>query len=126
MARSYRMMSIMPFHWQAGRASMKAMSTATTMRAVSQNTIGGPEVLTEVAVPRPSPGPSQVLVRVHAAGLNPTDWKHRALPGLFLGEPPFVLGWDVSGVVESVGVGVTLFKPGDEIFGMLPYPSGAG
>lgn len=105
---------------------MEGMNTTKTMRAVSQDTVGGPEVLTEVELPRPEAGPSQVLVRVHAAGLNPTDWKHRALPGLFLGEPPFVLGWDVSGVVESVGVGVTLFKPGDEIFGMLPYPHGAG
>nr|WP_198151347.1 NADP-dependent oxidoreductase [Kibdelosporangium sp. MJ126-NF4] len=96
------------------------------MRAISQDVVGGPEVLTEVVLPRPEPGPSQVLVRVHAAGLNPTDWKHRGLQDLFLGEPPFVLGWDVSGVVEAVGMGVTLFKPGDEVFGMLPYPHGVG
>ncbi|TCO53178.1 NADPH:quinone reductase-like Zn-dependent oxidoreductase [Actinocrispum wychmicini] len=96
-----------------------------TMRAISQDTLGGPEVLTEVELPRPVPGPSQVLVRVHAAALNPTDYGHRA-KGMFLGEPPFVLGWDVSGVVESVGLGVTLYKPGDEVFGMLPYPFGAG
>ncbi|WP_344880977.1 NADP-dependent oxidoreductase [Allokutzneria multivorans] len=95
------------------------------MRAISQNTLGGPEVLAEVELPKPTPGPSELLVRVHAAGLNPTDWKHRANGG-WLGEPPFVLGWDVSGVVEAVGVGVTLFKPGDEVFGMLPYPHGAG
>jgi NADPH:quinone reductase-like Zn-dependent oxidoreductase len=64
-------------------------------------------------------------VRVHAAGMNPTDWKHRA-HRIFLGPPPFVLGWDVSGVVEATGFGVTLFKPGDEVFGMLPYPHGVG
>lgn len=97
----------------------------TTMRAISQDVLGGPEVLNEVQVPRPEPGVSEVLVRVHAAGLNPTDWKHRS-SGLFLGQPPFVLGWDVSGEVEQVGTGVTLFKPGDEVFGMLPYPHGAG
>ncbi|MFI5502432.1 NADP-dependent oxidoreductase [Nocardia asteroides] len=97
-----------------------------TMRAISQDTLGGPEVLREIELPRPTPGPSQLLVRVHAAGLNPTDWKHRALPGLFLPAPPFVLGWDVSGVVEAVGFGVTLFAPGDEVFGMLPYPHGHG
>jgi NADPH:quinone reductase-like Zn-dependent oxidoreductase len=66
-----------------------------------------------------------VLVRVRAAGVNPTDWKHRATGG-FLGEPPFVLGWDVSGVVEAVGIGVAAFAPGDEVFGMLPYPFGHG
>ncbi|MFE3886621.1 NADP-dependent oxidoreductase [Streptomyces lydicus] len=95
------------------------------MRAISQDTLGGPEVLKEVELARPEPGLSEVLVAVHAAGLNPTDWKHRA-GGPFLGGPPFVLGWDVSGVVEAVGFGVTLFQPGDEVFGMLPYPHGVG
>lgn len=105
---------------------MTSTKTITTMRAISQDTIGGPEVLQEVELPRPEPGPSELLIRVHAAGLNPTDWKHRSIPGLFVGEPPFVLGWDVSGVVEEVGLGVTLFKPGDEVLGMLPYPHGVG
>jgi NADPH:quinone reductase-like Zn-dependent oxidoreductase len=95
------------------------------MRAIRQTVLGGPEVLEEVVVERPSPGPSEVLVRVRAAGVNPTDWKHRATGG-FLKEPPFVLGWDVSGVVEAVGLGVAVFKPGDEVFGMLPYPFGVG
>ena len=97
----------------------------TTMRAISQDVFGGPEVLKLVELDRPEPGLSEVLVRVHAAGLNPTDWKHRARR-IFLGPPPFVLGWDVSGVVEATGYGVTLVKPGDEVFGMLPYPYGVG
>ncbi|POX47135.1 NADPH:quinone reductase [Streptomyces sp. Ru71] len=97
----------------------------TTMRAVSQDVLGGPEVLKVIELPRPAPRPNQVLVRVRAAGVNPTDWKHRAL-GAFLGRPPFVLGWDVSGVVEAVGIGVARFRPGDEVFGMLPYPYGHG
>ncbi|MFF8673957.1 NADP-dependent oxidoreductase [Streptomyces sp. NPDC015242] len=101
------------------------MSTQNTMRAISQDVLGGPEVLKEVEIERPVPGPNKVLVRVRAAGLNPTDWKHRATGG-FLGEPPFVLGWDVSGVVEAVGIGVAAFEPGDEVFGMLPYPYGHG
>ncbi|MEV5760692.1 NADP-dependent oxidoreductase [Streptomyces tendae] len=96
-----------------------------TMRAVSQDVLGGPEVLKEVRPERPEPRPNEVLVRVRAAGVNPTDWKHRANGG-FLGEPPFVLGWDVSGVVESVGIGVAAFRPGDEVFGMLSYPFGHG
>jgi NADPH:quinone reductase-like Zn-dependent oxidoreductase len=94
------------------------------MRAIGQRILGGPEVLEEIELPRPTPGFSEV--RVRAAGLNPTDWKHRALPNLNLPAPPFVLGWDVSGVVEAVGVGVTLFQPGDQVFGMLPYPHGHG
>lgn len=101
------------------------MSTANTMRAISQDVLGGPEVLKEVEVERPEPRANEVLVRVRAAGVNPTDWKHRAL-GIFLGEPPFVLGWDVSGVVEAVGLGVAAFAPGDDVFGMLPYPFGVG
>jgi NADPH:quinone reductase-like Zn-dependent oxidoreductase len=99
--------------------------TKPTMRAISQDILGGPEVLKEVELDQPEPGLSQVLVRVRAAGVNPTDWKHRA-HSIFLGPPPFVLGWDVSGVVEATGFGSTLFKPGDEVFGMLPYPGGAG
>jgi len=99
--------------------------TTATMRAIRQEVLGGPEVLHEVEVEKPEPGFSQILVRVHAAGLNPTDWGHRAY-GVFLGQPPFILGWDVSGVVEATGFGVTLFKPGDEVFGMLPYPFGVG
>ncbi|WP_037885406.1 NADP-dependent oxidoreductase [Streptomyces viridochromogenes] len=101
------------------------MSTVNTMRAISQDVLGGPEVLKEVEVQRPAPRPNEILVRVRAAGVNPTDWKHRANGG-FLGEPPFVLGWDVSGVVEAVGVGVARFEPGDEVFGMLSYPFGHG
>ena len=99
--------------------------TTTTMRAIRQEILGGPEVLREVNVPRPEPGPSEMLVRVRAAGVNPTDWGHRAHQ-IFLGAPPFTLGWDVSGVVEAVGFGVTIFRPGDEVFGMLPYPHGVG
>ncbi|MGW3727810.1 NADP-dependent oxidoreductase [Streptomyces sp. NPDC000851] len=101
------------------------MSDVNTMQTISQDILGGPEVLKEVRIERPAPRPNEVLVRVRAAGVNPTDWKHRASGG-FLGQPPFVLGWDVSGVVEATGIGVALFKPGDEVFGMLPYPFGHG
>ncbi|MCP2341573.1 NADP-dependent oxidoreductase [Actinomadura rupiterrae] len=95
------------------------------MRAISQDVLGGPEVLKQVEVERPHPGPSEVLIRVRAASVNPTDWIHRAT-GLILGTPPFILGWDVSGVVEQTGLGVTLHQPGDEVFGMLSYPYGHG
>jgi NADPH:quinone reductase-like Zn-dependent oxidoreductase len=101
------------------------MSTVNTMRVITQNALGGPEVLEVAEVDRPAPRANEILIRVRAAGLNPTDWKHRATGG-FLGEPPFTLGWDVSGVVEAVGVGVARFAPGDEVFGMLSYPWGHG
>ncbi|WP_371600628.1 NADP-dependent oxidoreductase [Streptomyces sp. NBC_00564] len=101
------------------------MSTVNTMRVISQHVLGEPEVLEVIEVERPEPRANEILIKVHAAGVNPTDWKHRASGG-FLGEPPFVLGWDVSGVVEAVGVGVARFKAGDEVFGMLSYPWGHG
>ena len=101
------------------------MTNEATMRAVQQQTLGEPDVLAVVDLPRPAPRTNEVLIRVEAASVNPTDWKHRANGG-FLGEPPFVLGWDLSGVVEEVGIGVARFSPGDEVFGMLSYPFGHG
>ena len=91
------------------------------MRAIRQRSLGGPEVLELVDVPRPEPGPTEVLVRVTGAGVNPVDWKVRARGGL-LGDPPFTVGWDVAGVVEELGRGVTRFAPGDRVFGMLRFP----
>ncbi|ONI78607.1 NADPH:quinone reductase [Actinosynnema sp. ALI-1.44] len=98
------------------------------MRAISQNEFGGPEVLQEIDVPRPEPLPTEVLVRVVSAGINPVDAKTRAGGGMagLLGEPPFILGWDVSGVVEAVGFGVHTLKPGDEVYGMPRFPHQAG
>jgi NADPH:quinone reductase-like Zn-dependent oxidoreductase len=91
------------------------------MRAISQETLGGPEVLELVEMPRPDPAPTEVLVRVTAAGVNPVDWKVRAGGG-FLGQPPFTVGWDVAGVVEELGRGVTRFRAGDRVFGMPRFP----
>ncbi|MFD5711934.1 NADP-dependent oxidoreductase [Streptomyces pharetrae] len=99
--------------------------TATTMRAIHQEVLGGPEVLHATEVERPTPRANQVLIRVRAAGVNPIDLKHRAA-GMLLGAPPFVLGWDVSGTVEETGFGVSALVPGDEVFGMLPFPYGNG
>lgn len=96
-----------------------------TMKAVSQDELGGPEVLKLVSLPTPEPGISEILVRVHAASVNPIDGANRET-GAFVGEPPFVLGWDVCGRVEAVGPGVTLYKPGDVVFGLLPFPQAHG
>ncbi|GGP53741.1 NADPH:quinone reductase [Saccharothrix coeruleofusca] len=103
------------------------MSDAS-MRAVVQHAIGGPDVLSVEQVPRPEPLPTEVRVKVHAAGINPVDWKTRAGSGMagVLGEPPFTLGWDVSGVVEKVGFGVTTLREGDEVYGMPWFPRAAG
>ena len=94
------------------------------MRAITQYTVGGPEVLELVDVPRPEPAPTEVLVRVGAAGVNPVDWKVR-MRGGFLGEPPFTVGWDIAGVVEALGAGVTRFEVGDRVFGMPRFPKEA-
>lgn len=94
------------------------------MRAIEQDRLGGPEVLKLVNVDRPEPGLAEVLVRVRAVGVNPTDFWHRATGGL-LGRP-VRLGWDLSGMVEAVGVGAALFRPGDEVFGMPRLPQAAG
>ncbi|CAM3948192.1 NADP-dependent oxidoreductase [Kibdelosporangium persicum] len=98
------------------------------MRAISQTEFGGTEVLHEIDVPRPEPLPTEVLVRVVSAGVNPVDAKTRAGGGMadVLGKPPFVLGWDVSGVVEEAGFGVHTLKPGDEVYGMPWFPRQAG
>jgi NADPH:quinone reductase-like Zn-dependent oxidoreductase len=98
-----------------------------TMRAISVQRAGGAEVLTEVEVPQPEPGAVEILVRVHAAGVNPTDWKARGRGQTFATAAPYVPGYDVSGVVEAVGPGVQMYRPGDEVFGMplFPKPPGA-
>jgi NADPH:quinone reductase-like Zn-dependent oxidoreductase len=95
------------------------------MRAVTQDVLGGPDVLHVARVDRPEPGPTEVLVRTAAAGVNPVDWKTRTTGGR-LGAPPFVLGWDLAGVVEELGFGVTRFAVGDRVFGMPRFPHQAG
>ncbi|GAA3555678.1 NADP-dependent oxidoreductase [Amycolatopsis ultiminotia] len=95
------------------------------MRVVTQQEFGGTEVLQLVEADRPEPGPTEVLVRVHAAGINPVDWKSRAHE-VFMGKPPYTLGWDVSGVVEQVGFGATGLREGDEVLGMPWFPRQAG
>lgn len=94
------------------------------MPAIVFDEPGGPDVLALREVDRPEPLPTEVLVRVHAAGVNPVDYKTRnggPLLGL-MGPPPYMVGWDVSGVVEAVGGGVTRFAVGDEVHGMPRFP----
>lgn len=91
------------------------------MRAIHQTALGGPDALRLTDLPTPEPQPTEVLVRVAAAGVNPVDWQTRT-HGAFLGGPPFTVGWDVAGTVEAVGYGATRFAVGDRVFGMPRFP----
>jgi NADPH:quinone reductase-like Zn-dependent oxidoreductase len=101
------------------------------MNAIRIHNYGGPEVLQFEDAPRPQLGKGEVLVRVHAAGVNPLDWKVRSgsLNGFIQHKLPLIPGWDVSGVVEQVGPGPAAagrFKKGDEVFAMAdPTRDGA-
>ena len=86
------------------------------MRAIVIDRFGGPEVLQVRDVPDPEPGPGQLLVRVRASGTNPVDAKLRQDASWAGLRPPFVLGYDASGVVERLGLGVTEFARGDDVY----------
>ena len=92
------------------------MTMKATMKAVRIHSFGGPDVLRFEDVPVPKPGRNEILVRVHAAGVNPVDWKIRTgwmkdfRPMAF----PYVPGADLAGVVAKVGSGVTAWQPGQE------------
>jgi len=89
------------------------------MRAIAVNRWGGRDALELVDVEPPPVAPDGVLLRVHAAGVNPVDYKVREgkLAGAFPFHFPVILGWDAAGVVEEVGPAVTWFKPGDRAYG---------
>lgn len=86
------------------------------MKVIQVHEFGGPEVLKLEEIPTPRPATGQVLVRIHAAGVNPYDTYMRA--GLYPVKPPlpYTPGSDAAGVVEAVGEGVTKVKPGDRVY----------
>ncbi|WP_442813227.1 NADP-dependent oxidoreductase [Streptomyces sp. NBC_01244] len=88
-----------------------------TMRAMTYDTYGGVEVLSETRIQVPKVGPGEVLVRVRCASVNPVDWKIMAggLDGLMDVVYPVVPGWDVAGTVEYVGIDTPEFTAGDEV-----------
>ena len=94
------------------------------MRVITQHTLGGPGVLTIEDAPEPRPLPTEVLIRVKAIGLNPLEARLRADEFPLIGRPPFVLGWDISGVVGD-SPQTWRFRPGDEVFGMPLFPRAA-
>jgi NADPH:quinone reductase-like Zn-dependent oxidoreductase len=94
----------------------------SNMQAVAVNQYGAKP--TVMQLPKPEPGPGQILLRIRAAGMNPMDrqisdggWKGR-MPGMF----PLVLGSDLAAVVEGVGENTSRFSPGDAVFGQLLIP----
>ncbi|NKB37479.1 MAG: zinc-binding dehydrogenase [Gammaproteobacteria bacterium] len=88
------------------------------MKAIVIDEFGGPDVLNYREHPVPEFGDDQVLIRVKAAGVNPADWKIREgyVAQLFPHQLPLVLGWDMAGVIDSVGKNISSFKPGDEVY----------
>ncbi|MFJ6527686.1 NADP-dependent oxidoreductase [Streptomyces longwoodensis] len=103
----------------------------STMKAVRLHAHGGPEVLRYEDVPIPEPAPGEVLVRVHAVGVNPPDRYLRdgltSVPGSDATVTlPVVPGTDVSGVVEAVAADVDGLAVGDEVFGLLRFPGFGG
>lgn len=92
------------------------------MKIVTQSTVGDPDVLQVTTAEDPVPGPGEVLVRVAVTSVNPVDTAVRAGAFPLLGDPPFVLGWDLAGTVEAVGEGVETFVVGDRVAGLSRFP----
>jgi NADPH:quinone reductase-like Zn-dependent oxidoreductase len=95
------------------------------MKTIRQNQFGGPDVLELVETPPPTALPTEIVVRTRAVGLNPVETYIRSGQFPLLGPPPFVLGWDLSGVVVDVVPGTHRFAVGDEVFGMPLFPRAA-
>ena len=100
------------------------------MKAIRQHQFGGPEVLRYEEAPVPELQAGEVLVRVHAAGINPPDWYlrdgYKMLPPEWQPQVafPVILGTDVSGVVEAIADDVSSFAVGDEVYAMVRFPGG--
>jgi NADPH:quinone reductase-like Zn-dependent oxidoreductase len=95
------------------------------MKAAQFSRFGGPEVLQIVDLPDPHPGPGQVRIAVHAAGISATDPKLRAGTLTFGAQLPQTTGRDVAGVVDEIGAGVTDVAVGDRVFGVSDDGAGA-
>ena len=87
------------------------------MKVVQIHEYGTSGVLKYEDAPKPVIGPDEVLLQVHACGVNPVDWKIReglaSRPNIVF---PLILGWDVAGIVEETGALVKRFKKGDKVF----------
>jgi NADPH:quinone reductase-like Zn-dependent oxidoreductase len=99
----------------------------TMMEVVGIDAFGSREVMQFRKLSIPSPGPNEILLKVKAASINPVDWKIREgrYPAVQSDELPYVLGRDVSGVVEACGTEITGHRKGDAIYAMLAFDRGA-
>jgi NADPH:quinone reductase-like Zn-dependent oxidoreductase len=111
-------------HDSACMAPAPLAANTASMKAIVYRCYGNPEVLKLEQIAKPTPADDRVLVKVHAASVNPLDWHYmqgkpyimRPMAGV--GKPDSILmGSDFAGTVEAVGKNVTRFKPGDEVFG---------
>ncbi len=91
------------------------------MRALVFKRYGGLDQVAFADIPRPVPKPDEMLVQVHAAGLNPVENKIRSgkMKAILRFQLPATLGSDLAGVVVEVGGSVTCFKPGDAVFASI-------
>jgi NADPH:quinone reductase-like Zn-dependent oxidoreductase len=97
-----------------------------TMKAVRMHDYGGPDVLTYEDVPRPKPKSGEILVRIYAASVNPIDLMIRNGDAkAMVSHLPYILGWDLAGIVEQVGAGVEGYVPGDAVYANVG-PKGGG
>lgn len=98
------------------------------MKVLQISQFGSSEQLQYTELPKPELNQGQVLVKNAAAGVNPIDWKTCAGGGAapFIGDLPFIPGWEFAGTVEEVADDVTEFKAGDEVFGFINFPERAG
>lgn len=100
------------------------MTDSLQMRALIVDVANGP--LRLVSIPRPVPGPGQMLVRIKASGVNPLDGKIRSGQAAHARQPlPAVLGMDLAGTIEALGEGVSGWLPGDEVYAMATGIGGA-
>lgn len=110
---------------QQGACPAQFCVQTNKMKAIILDAFGGADNLVMQQLPLPSIQPNEVLVQVKAISINPVDVKTRTgrgMAGRLKDIHPLILGWDISGIVAEVGAGVTQFKKGDAVFGMVNFP----
>ena len=98
------------------------------MKAIHISEFGSNDVLNYTELPIPTLNKGEVLIKNSAAGVNPIDWKTCSGGGAapFIGDLPFIPGWEFAGTIEAIADDVSAFKPGDKVFGLINFPERAG